>query len=145
MPAIVPDSYSMETRPPSASEYFRLRSETGLTPKTLPQCEATVESPANWAFRTVRHSESGEVVGMGRVVSDGAWYFLIADIAVLPEHRGQGLGRAVTEALVSELRDRAGEGAYVTLTADAPGRPLYESIGFTHVSDRGASGMEMRL
>ncbi len=47
MPATVPDSYSMETRPPSASEYFRLRSETGLTPKTLRQCEAAVESPAN--------------------------------------------------------------------------------------------------
>ena len=47
MPATVPDSYSMEARPPSASEYFRLRSETGLTPKTLRQCEAAVESPAN--------------------------------------------------------------------------------------------------
>ena len=46
---------------------------------------------------------------------------------------------------MSGLRDRASEGAYVTLTVDAPGRALYESIGFTHVSDRGASGMEMRL
>ena len=81
---------------------------------------------------------------MGRIVGDGGWYFLIADMATLPEHQGKGLGSAVLDSLLDEIRTQAPQGAYVTLTADPPGRRLYESRGFSDVApDR--TGMHLVL
>ena len=45
--------------------------------------------------------EGGEVVGFARVLTDGAISGYLADMAVVPAHRGQGVGRRlVEEALV---------------------------------------------
>lgn len=71
---------------------------------------------------------------MGRVIGDGGWYFLVADMATLPDHQGRGVGGAVLDALLDDIRTHAPEGAYVTLTADPPGRGLYESRGFMDVA-----------
>lgn len=71
---------------------------------------------------------------MGRVIGDGGWYFHVADMATLPEHQGRGLGRRVLVDLLAQIRDVAPGGAYVTLMADAPGRRLYESMGFVETA-----------
>jgi len=67
---------------------------------------------------------------MGRVIGDGGWYFHIVDMAVLPEHQRRGLGRAVLDYLLEQIRRRAPRGAYVSLLADPPGRHLYTRSGF---------------
>ena len=89
--------------------------------------------PGSWAFRHVVDVE-GNVVGMGRVVGVGGWYFLIAAMATLPAHRGHGIGGAVLDALLKQVHQVAPEDAYVTLTADPPVGRLYESRGFTDVA-----------
>ena len=123
--------YALRTEPPTAEEYLRLRSDSGLSPKTPAQASAAISG--SWAFRSALDSD-GNVVGMGRVVGDGGWYFLIADMATLPAHQGRGIGSAILDALLEQVRDAAPAGAYVTLTADPPGRRLYESRGFTDVA-----------
>ena len=79
---------------------------------------------------------------MGRVVGDGAWRFLIADMAILPEHQGRGIGGAILDALLAHITEHAPPGAYVTLTADPPGRRLYEQRGFVDVTP-GRTGMHL--
>ena len=117
--------------PPPVEDYLRLRRDSGLSPKTADQATAAIAG--SWTFRHVLDTE-GDVVGMGRVVGDGGWYFLIADMAVLPAHQGRGIGSAVLDALLDHIRACAPAGAYVTLTADPPGTRLYESRGFTDVA-----------
>lgn len=124
---------------PSIDEYRRLRLDSGLSPKDERQAAGAVSG--SWAFRHVRLD--GEAVGMGRVVGDGGWYFLVADMAVRPAHQGRGIGAAILDALLDEIRDRA-PGGYVTLTADPPGRRLYESRGFHDVAP-GQTGMSLWL
>ena len=124
--AAVPDGYRAITGPPTAAEYVRLRAETGLSPKTAAQAEAAIAGP--WSFRHIR-SASGESVAMGRVLGDG-WYFLVADMATLPEHQGRGLGGFLLDALLADIRAAAPPGAIVTLLADQPGRRLSASRGF---------------
>ena len=41
-----------------------------------------------------------DLVGAGRAVADGLDCAYIADVAVVPEHQGVGLGRAIIEKLV---------------------------------------------
>ncbi len=71
------------------------------------------------------YDPAGTMVGFARAFSDGGSAYL-ADVYVLPEHRGAGLGRAIVAMMVDE-----GPGAgfrWMLHTADAHG--LYRSFGF---------------
>ena len=114
--------------PPSIDDYLRLRAESGLTPRSREQAEAGVAGA--WLAVHVVDAVSGETVGMGRCIGDGGWYFHIIDMAVLPTYQRRGIGAAVLVALLDAIADRAPSGAYVTLLADVPGRPLYARHGF---------------
>lgn len=69
----------------------------------------------------------GEQVGFARAVTDGAAFAWVADVFVLPAHRGRGLGKRLVEAVVShpDVRDVR---MLLLATADAHG--LYERFGF---------------
>ncbi len=113
---------------PAITDYLRLRAESGLTPKTLAQAEACIAGA--WVAFHVVGDSNGETVGMGRCIGDGGWYFHIIDMAVLPAYQRRGIGAAVLTALLGAITDGAPAGAYVTLLADVPGRPLYARHGF---------------
>jgi ribosomal protein S18 acetylase RimI-like enzyme len=81
---------------------------------------------------------------MGRVVGDGALFFQIVDVAVEPEHQGQGLGKKILEALMTELRQRVPAEAYVSLIADGEAHRLYEQFGF-ELTAPASVGMAMWL
>ncbi|MET9604925.1 GNAT family N-acetyltransferase [Streptomyces sp. NPDC006512] len=121
------DSYVMCAGTPSVEVYLRLRSGSGLSPKTPEMARAGL--PGTWHGVTVLHD--GEPVGMGRVIGDGGCFFQIVDMCVLPGHQGRGLGRRIMEELVGELERRAPDGAYVSLIADGDARFLYEKFGFS--------------
>ena len=69
----------------------------------------------------------GEIVATGVGTANGraGW---IGSIFVAPDHRGSGLGRAITEAIIDWL-DSAGCRTLV-LVATSDGRRLYERMGF---------------
>jgi GNAT superfamily N-acetyltransferase len=82
---------------------------------------------------------------MGRVIGDGGTAFQVTDIAVLPEHRGQGLGKRIVAALVDWLRANAPKSAYVSLIADGPAKDLYAQYGFKPTTEHGSIGMYIWL
>lgn len=69
--------------------------------------------------------DAGELVGLGRMISDGAFYAAIFDVAVAPERQGQGIGRAVMDA----LHDAAGE-CRVYLTSTFGNEGFYAKLGY---------------
>jgi len=74
---------------------------------------------------------AGEVtVGMGRVVGDGTMYFYIQDVAVLPAWQGRGVGRAIVEDLLDQVRELAPGRAFTGLFATPDALPLYRQLGF---------------
>lgn len=83
------------------------------------------------ATRVVGLYHDGEQVGFARVVSDGLVFAYLADVYVLEEHRGRGLGQAVVEAAVegSELR------ACRWLLQTSGSQTLYERFGFESLTD----------
>jgi ribosomal protein S18 acetylase RimI-like enzyme len=80
------------------------------------------------------HDSTDEVVGMGRLIGDGGWYFHVVDMAVIPEHQRRGLGDLVLGSLLDLIQATAPPNPYVTLLADPPGRRLYERHGFTQTA-----------
>lgn len=128
------EPYALVWGPPTLDEYVGLRSRSGLSPVTEEQGAGALAH--SWAFCHVRDAATGEAVAMGRVLGDGGWYFHVTDMATLPEHQGRGLGRRVLTRLLARIEEAAPPGAYVTLNADAPGRRLYESLGFVETAPR---------
>lgn len=68
----------------------------------------------------------GEQVGYCRVVTDGAAMAYLADVFVLDDHQGKGLGRALVQAAVDDGPHAALR--WVLHTRDA--HDLYRELGF---------------
>lgn len=137
----LPAGYALVEGYPAPEAYMRLRADSGLSPRTPAQaaCYAagswhgvyiTYADPSLPSPSPVQGQEPSPV-GMGRILGDGSWYFVIADMAVLPGHQRKGLGDAILKSLLARIRERAPEGeTYVSLMADPPGKKLYERNGF---------------
>jgi len=138
----MPAGYRLVMDVPPVSDYLRLRRDAGLTPKTPEQAAAAL--PGSWAACHVVAEADGGIVGMGRLLGDGGWYFHVVDMAVLPEHQRRGLGDAILGALLDHVREAAPPGAYVNLLADPPGRALYARHGFAETAPQSV-GMALRL
>jgi len=60
-------------------------------------------------------------------------------IAVAPGHRRQGIGRALLEAVLADLRRDGTAAVSLSVETDNPARTLYEQVGFTlHRRETGA-------
>ena len=86
----------------------------------------TVERLVREATRVVGLYEDGRQVGFCRAFTDGTSIAYLADVYVLPELRGRGLG----ETLVREMVENAGFGAVKWLLHTEDAHPLYRKLGF---------------
>ena len=118
--------YELVEKLPTVREYHRLREAGDWVP--VDDEAAARGLPASlYSVCAVSH---GEVVGYGRVVGDGAVYFYVQDVVVLPPYRLLGIGRKVMEAVMAYIGAHAREGSFVGLMA-APGvAQFYERYGF---------------
>ena len=84
------------------------------------------------ASRVVGLYDGEGQIGFARAVSDGASVTYLADVYVLPEFRGRGLGVELVREMVENgpLADKR----WILDTADA--HKLYEKFGFGPPSDR---------
>lgn len=73
------------------------------------------------------------IVGMGRAISDGASDAYIQDVAVLPDHRGRGIGRRIVHYLIDRLRADGVD--WIGLVAEGDSRDFYQTIGFDPMPD----------
>ena len=90
----------------------------------------TVERAARGSLAFGVYDVSGDrsrQVGYARVITDRATFAYLADVFVLPEHRGQGLARWLVETIVAHP-ELQGLRRWMLVTRDAHG--LYERVGF---------------
>lgn len=98
-------------------------------------------------FRAVRQSwytvscyEGSQLVGFGRVISDGIYQCFICDIIVLPDYQGKRIGTSLTNRLLSHCKS---EGIrWVQLSCGRGKKPFYEKLGFT---ERPSDGPGMQI
>jgi GNAT superfamily N-acetyltransferase len=91
----------------------------GRTPEVV---ERSLDNSLNFGLYN-----NNEQVGFGRVVTDYATFAWIADVFVLPEHRGRGLSKWLMEVMLSHERLQ-GFRRWVLATKDA--HALYARFGF---------------
>lgn len=115
---------------PGVEDYLRLRAAAGM--------HAVSREGATRGLRNTLYGVSllrnGEAVGMGRVIGDNGCFFIVTDIAVIPELQGKGLGRRIMTALDAWLKANVPESAYVSLVADGDAKHLYTKFGFVETA-----------
>ncbi|KAL4939186.1 hypothetical protein BDV06DRAFT_41134 [Aspergillus oleicola] len=134
----LPPNYTLHPGSPDVASYLHLRRASGLNPKTTAQGTAAVTGAWYGCYisytdpsPTTNPNQTSTPIAMGRIISDGGWYFHIVDMAVLPAHQKRRLGEAILKHLLRYIKEHAAEGEpYVNLLADEPGRRLYAMTGF---------------
>ena len=74
----------------------------------------------------------GRQVGFARVITDHATFGYLADVFIIPAHRGKGLSVDLMNAVFSHP-DLSGLRRIMLATSDAHG--LYRKFGFTQLAD----------
>jgi ribosomal-protein-alanine N-acetyltransferase len=102
-----------------------------------------------WSLRSIRQALDSPTVFFACARSDGggvlgyvvAWFVAdqgeIANIAVAPDHRGHGVGRALLDAALSEAEVRGISAVFLEVRdSNRRARELYASRGFEEVGRR---------
>jgi len=84
--------------------------------------------------------ENGEIVGNASLIPfrhERRKVYLIANVAVRPEHRRRGIGQALTIAAMRHARQRHAEETWLHVRDDNPGAiELYRRLGFSEQARR---------
>ncbi|GLW36112.1 GNAT family N-acetyltransferase [Pectobacterium actinidiae] len=112
---------------PPAEDFCRLRSIAGLTERSLSVVKVALPRSC-YGVHVINKAQI--VIGMGRIVGDGALNFEIVDIAVDPVYQRQGIGREIMCRLKLWLEKQA-KGSFVSLIATVP--EFYIEFGFRSI------------
>ena len=132
--------FSIEVAVPDVDTYLRLREKAGMRPRTI--SGATKGLGSELFSVLLRHNDSNDIVGMGRVVGDGGTVFHICDMAVEQEWQGNGGGSMIMDSLMEYITREASGYSYINLMADVDG--FYERWGFKPTLPN-SRGMFLRL
>ena len=133
------DSFQIVERVPAVSEYLTLREAAGWGRVD----EHLAERGLAGALFTVCALHEGNVVGCARVIGDGALYFYLQDVIVLPRFQGRGLGKRLMEPIMRYLDEHALPGSFAGLMAAEGVTDFYRQFGFA-VRPPGRPGMFRR-
>ena len=73
-----------------------------------------------------------KVIGMGRIVGDGAIFYYVQDVAVHPDHQRKGVGKTIVGQLVNYVKQNAPEKAFLGVFAAEGTESFYRHYGFEH-------------
>ena len=111
----------------SAEEYMTLRKIVGWNEFPLEEAQAGLDNSYIWCLR-----DGDKVVGLARAVWDHGYVLYIADVIVIPEYQGQGLGRLLMEQILDFIHAQLKPGYRMMVSlCSAKGKDtFYEKFGF---------------
>ena len=121
----------------SPAEYRALRAAVAWSEPAVDDAALSHALQVSW--NVTARTRSGELVGLARVLDDGALYASVWDVIVLPPHQRGGLGTR----LFDRAMERVGRRSLVALVGTAAGAPLYRRAGFVSADER-STGMFRR-
>lgn len=110
-------------------EYLYLRQQVGWVQLSDRQAQLALD---NCLYNIKAVDEHGYIMGMGRIVGDGAVICYIQDLVVIPEAQGMGVGSMIIDRLIDYVKSIKEEDSTMMLCLMcAKGRePFYEKHNF---------------
>ena len=124
---------------PARNAYHRLFETTGWNQSYQAEADALYKAISS-SWYVMSAYDNDDLIGFGRVISDGVLYALICDLIVKPSYQGQGIGSAMLDRLIARCRTQQ---IRVVWLFSAKGKSgFYKNFGFTErPSD--APGMQL--
>lgn len=123
--------------PPAAAEFAALYDETGWGSWDVERFAQALEG--SWVVCSAR-DDAGRLVGIGRLISDGALHAFVTEMIVTETGRGSGIGGEILARLVGEARRRGVDDVQLFAARGRAG--FYERHGFERRPESGP-GMEL--
>lgn len=118
--------FYLELTVPTPEEFLRLRRNSGMGSRSQ---DGALIGLGNELFCVVlKLVDSGEIVGMARVVGDGGTVFHICDMAVIKKYQKLGGGSLLMDRVMKFIEDSSPPDSYINLISDVSG--FYEKWGF---------------
>ena len=116
-----------------AEDFVRLRIEAGFAEVPVEHARKALQN----GLINVSAIYNGELVGMGRLVGDGAMYWYLQEIIILPKFQRKGIGTMIVNHLVDYAKANSVTGKFTTIGGvSAKGKePFYEKLGFEIISN----------
>jgi GNAT superfamily N-acetyltransferase len=118
-------------------EYRHLRRSAGWDDPAVDDDILAAALDVTW--NVTARDERGVLIGMARLLDDGAMYATVWDMIVDPPHQRAGIGQTIFDSVLA----RAGGRSLVGLVATAAGEPMYRAAGFAERS-RGSTALFRR-
>lgn len=128
----------MESQNPYQISTDQDRLNVGLIHEFLRTSYWAKDIPRKIVEKSIRHSLcfgaycESEQIGFARVISDYATFAYLADVFVIPDHRGHGVSKMLVRAIL-EHPELQGFRRFLLATQDAHG--LYAQFGFTRLEN----------
>ena len=130
----------LSDEPPEREAYFRLFETTGWNDEYHARPEDLERANRNSRFVAAVY-DGPELVGFGRVMTDGVLHAMVYDMIVKPERQGEGIGRMILSRLVRRCRELGIND--IQLFCATGKREFYEKNGFAP-RPADAPGMQWR-
>ncbi|WP_440053309.1 GNAT family N-acetyltransferase [Pseudoalteromonas sp. T1lg65] len=115
---------------PDTQDYVALREKVGWGVTSIKQANTALN---NSLFHVVAYLHD-KLIGMARIIGDGAMFFYIQDLVVDPDYQQQGIGDMLMRHTESYLATVAKSGATVALLSAKGKEPFYARYGYTERS-----------
>jgi GNAT superfamily N-acetyltransferase len=121
---------------------YNMRNTIGWGNVTIPQAEKAVK---NSLYNLVAF-DGDRIIGIGRLVGDGALVWYIEDLIVIPEYQKSGIGTLIMEQLLGyvEKNSVSGSCTIIGLMSSKGQEPFYKKFGFRlFPNEHEGAGMEL--
>lgn len=110
----------------SVTEYQHLRATTGWDMLD----DAVVKTALHNDIFSISAYDNDHIIGMGRVIGDGAIYFYIQDVIVHPNYHGQGIGKLIMTEIEKFIHSHANQNSFIGLMAAEGVAHFYTQFGY---------------
>ena len=111
---------------PTLEEFIALRSKVGWGETPIQLAKIAIN---NSLFHVVARNEK-QLIGMVRVVGDGAMFFYIQDLIVDPKYQNNGIGNLLMKNVESYLSEAALKGSTIGLFSASGKEDFYSRFGY---------------
>ncbi|MEV0722905.1 GNAT family N-acetyltransferase [Micromonospora purpureochromogenes] len=119
--------YRLVDRLPTVEEFVAVTRAVGWADAYDP---AAIPASLAASLHAVVAVEGDRVIGLGRLIGDGAIYYYLQDLAVVPERQRRGVGAAILGRLEEWIAGRASARTFVGLFAAGGSVALYRRFGY---------------
>ncbi|MCO7126425.1 GNAT family N-acetyltransferase [Sporolactobacillus shoreicorticis] len=126
---------------PSSTEFFNLYQTTGWNDNFELSKERLHQAISN-SWYTLSVYEDKQLIGFGRIISDGVYQSFLCDLIVSPNYRKQGIGTEIVKRLLNHSKMNGL--TWIQLSCAQGKQPFYERLGFK-ARPNDAPGMQLFL